>query len=187
MRDPKKSSEARLFSHDPDSEGIHRGCPSRSKDDRNPNSSRSRSERGGSSFFLSFYRQVCTRRTILPFSFSPWTWNSLTSRQENLGTRRFHEEEKQRSIFLQLLNDKISSLLNITDFCIKVLSRNVSKLTYAATKWNLLNLFSRKHEFPYPAKHWLSINQSWRDNWANAPLLQPKGDVATVSRKRFRS
>lgn len=117
---------------------VSRGCPSRSKDDRNPNSSRSRSERGGSSFFLSFYRQVCTRRTILPFSFSPWTWNSLTSRQENLGTRRFHEEEKQRSIFLLLLNDKISSLLNITDFCIKVLSRNVSKFTYAATKWNLL-------------------------------------------------
>lgn len=24
MRDPKKSSEARLFSHDPDSEGISR-------------------------------------------------------------------------------------------------------------------------------------------------------------------
>lgn len=187
MRDPKKSSEARLFSHDPDSEGIHRGCPSRSKDDRNPNSSRSRSERGGSSFFLSFYRHVCTRRTILPFSFSPWTWNSLTSRQENLGTpisRGGKTKADVWSIFLQLLNDKISSLVNITDFYIKILSRNVSKLTYAATKWNLLTSSRGNMN---PAKHWLSINQSWRDNWANAPLLQPKGDVATVSRKRFRS
>lgn len=55
--------------------------------------------------------------------------------------------------------------------------------------------FSRKREFPYPAK--LSINQSWRDNWANdrvwkrPPLLrcQPKGDARNVgihvSRKRF--
>lgn len=121
--------------------------------------------------------------------------NSLTSSasQENLGTCRFHEGGEKTKVWLEMKR-KFSKKLykkNINWLCGPRISfvKQASNLCKRGKKnssfdrGNLLTSHGNAN-FPYPAKR--SVNQSWRDNWANDQVSLPPLSLSTKRRRTKR-